>query len=250
MNSTTKGLVIREQTTGENDRLVTLLTAAHGLVRAFVRGGKQLKNRRAAATSLFCYGEFALYRGRDAYTVDSAAPIEVFFGLRQDIDRLAAAQYFAQLSYELAVEEQPAPELLRLLLNTLHLLCKGTKPLVQIKAVFELRALSISGYMPNILACANCGTYETPVMYFDVDGGCIYCENCPKAGAVAVSKTVMTAVRYICLTEPGRIFGFVLSPEQMALLGRVTEQYTLRRLDRRFTTLEFYKSLQAGDATT
>ena len=191
MNSTTKGLVIREQTTGENDRLVTLLTADHGLVRAFVRGGKQLKNRRAAATSLFCYGEFALY-----------------------------------------------------------LLCKGTKPLVQIKAVFELRALSISGYMPNILACANCGTYETPVMYFDVDGGCIYCENCPKAGAVAVPKTVMTAVRYICLTEPGRIFGFALSPEQMALLGRVTEQYTLRRLDRRFTTLEFYKSLQAGDATT
>ena len=213
MNSTTKGLVIREQTTGENDRLVTLLTADHGLVRAFARGGKQLKNRRAAATSLFCYGEFALYRGRDAYTVDSAAPIEVFFGLRQDIDRLAAAQYFAQLSYELAAEEQPAPELLRLLLNTLHLLCKGTKPLVQIK-------------------------------------GCIYCENCPKAGAVAVPKTVMTAVRYICLTEPGRIFGFVLSPEQMALLGRVTEQYTLRRLDRRFTTLEFYKSLQAGDATT
>ena len=250
MNSTTKGLVIREQTTGENDSLVTLLTADHGLVRAFVRGGKQLKNRRAAATSLFCYGEFALYRGRDAYTVDSAAPIEVFFGLRQDIDRLAAAQYFAQLSYELAAEEQPAPELLRLLLNTLHLLCKGTKPLVQIKAVFELRALSISGYMPNILACANCGTYETPVMYFDVDGGCIYCENCPKAGAVAVPKTVMTAVRYICLTEPGRIFGFALSPEQMALLGRVTEQYTLRRLDRRFTTLEFYKSLQAGDATT
>lgn len=53
MNSTTKGLVIREQTTGENDRLVTLLTADRGLVRAFVRGGKQLKNRRAAATSLF-----------------------------------------------------------------------------------------------------------------------------------------------------------------------------------------------------
>lgn len=46
--------------------------------------------------------------------------------MRQDIDRLAAAQYFAQLSYELAAEEQPAPELLRLLLNTLHLLCKGT----------------------------------------------------------------------------------------------------------------------------
>ena len=155
--------------------------------------------------------------------------------MREDIDRLAAAQYFAELSYELAAEEQPAPRIVApaLLVTPCTYSCKGSvKPLVQIKAVFELRALSISGYMPNILACANCGTYETPVMYFDVDGGCIYCERCPKAGAVAVPKTVMTAVRYICLTEPGRIFGFALSPEQMALLGRVTEQYTLRRLDR------------------
>ena len=41
----TKGLVIKEQTVGESDRLVTLLTADYGLVNAFVRGAKQLKNR-------------------------------------------------------------------------------------------------------------------------------------------------------------------------------------------------------------
>ena len=33
----TKGLVIKEQTVGESDRLVTLLTADYGLVNAFVR---------------------------------------------------------------------------------------------------------------------------------------------------------------------------------------------------------------------
>ncbi len=214
---------------------MTLLTADHGLVRAFVRGGKQLKNRRAAATSLFCYGEFALYRGRDAYTVDSAAPLRCFLACGRILIGWQLPNILPSLATNWRRRNNRRRNCLRLLLNTLHLLCKGTKPLVQIKAVFELRALSISGYMPNILACANCGTYETPVMYFDVDGGCIYCENCPKAGAVAVPKTVMTAVRYICLTEPGRIFGFALSPEQMALLGRVTEQYTLRRLDRRST---------------
>ena len=109
--------------------------------------------------------------------------------MRQDIDRLAAAQYFAQLSYELAAEEQPAPELLcACCWNTLHLLCKVAKPLVQIKAVFELRALSISGYMPNILACANCGTYETPVMYFDVDGAAFTVRIAPRQAAVAVPR--------------------------------------------------------------
>ena len=50
----TKGLVIKEQTVGESDRLVTLLTADYGLVNAFVRGAKQLKNRLAASTSHFC----------------------------------------------------------------------------------------------------------------------------------------------------------------------------------------------------
>ena len=52
MNSTTKGLVIREQTTGENDRLVTLLTADHGLVRAFVRGGDRKSTRLNSSHSV------------------------------------------------------------------------------------------------------------------------------------------------------------------------------------------------------
>lgn len=244
MNSTTKALVIREQTTGESDRLVTLLTADYGLIRAFVRGGKQLKNSRTAATSLFCYSDFSLYRGRDAFVVDNASPIEVFFDLRKDIERLSAAQYFAQLTYELAPQEQPAEEMLRLLLNSLHLLCKGSKSITQIKSVFELRIMCLGGYMPNVLACRNCAAYETDIMYFDTEEGCIYCQNCPKSGADAVPKTVMTAIRFICLTEPGRIFSFALSPQQMDLLASVTEKYVISRVGRRLTTLEFYKSLK------
>lgn len=243
MNITTRALVIREQTTGESDRLVTLLTADYGLVRAFVRGAKQPKNKRAAATSLFCYGEFALYKGRDAFVVDNATPIEVFFDLRKDIERLAVAQYFAQLTCDLAAEEQPAQELLRLLLNALHLLCKGSRSIAQIKAVFEFRSMCLGGYMPNILACKNCATYETPLMYFDTDEGCIYCENCPKSGAVPVPKTVITAIRFICLTEPERIFSFTLNAENLALLASVAEKYVVSRVGRRLTTLEFYKSL-------
>ena len=45
MRRTTKGLVIKEQTIGESDRLVTLLTADFGLVKSFVRRAKQLKIR-------------------------------------------------------------------------------------------------------------------------------------------------------------------------------------------------------------
>lgn len=244
MQRKTKGLVIKEQTIGESDRLVTLLTADFGLVKAFVRRAKQLKSRLNSATTLFAYCDFSLYKSKDAFVVDDAAPIEVFFNLRQDIDRLTLAQYFAQLAYELSAEEQPQEELLRLILNSLHLLCKGEKSISQIKAVFEFRALCLGGYMPSVLACDNCGTYETPLMYFDTMEGKIYCENCPKAGAVPVPKNVITAVRFICLTEPTKIFSFSLSAENISLLESIAEKYTVSRIQRRLSALEFYKGLQ------
>lgn len=243
MGTLTKGLVIREQTIGESDRLVTLLTADYGLVRAFVRGAKQVKNRLASSTSLFAYSDFSLYRGRDAFSVDNASPIEVFFDLRKDIERLAVAQYFAQLAYELAEEEQPAPEMLSVLLNSLHLLCNSNKDIRIIKAVVEMRFLSLSGYMPNILACANCSVYETDVMYFDTLDGCIYCENCGRAGAIACPKNVITAIRFICLTEPKKIFSFSLSEDNIRLLSDISEKYLLTRLQRKLPTLEFYKGI-------
>ncbi len=242
MRRTTKGLVIREQTIGESDRLVTLLTADFGLVKAFVRRAKQIKSRMNSATTLFAYSDFSLYKSKDAFVVDDAVPAEVFFGLRKDIDRLA--QYFAQLAYEMSAEEQPEEELLRLTLNSLHLLCKGEKKLAQIKAVFEFRALCLGGYMPSVLACDNCGTYETEIMYFDTLEGRIYCENCPKAGAVMLPKNVITAVRFICLTEPSKIFSFSLSDENIALLADIAEKYTMSRIQRKLNALEFYKGLQ------
>ncbi len=244
MAASTKGLVIKQQTIGESDRLVTLLTADYGLVRAFVRGAKQMKNRLSSSTSLFAYSDFTLYKGKDAFVVDNASPIEVFFELRQDIESLALAQYFAQLAYELGYEEQPEEEMLSVMLNALHLLCRDKKDKRIIKSAVELRLMSLGGYMPNILACASCGTYETDTMYFDTLDGCIYCESCPKAGALVCAKNVITAVRYICLTEPKKIFSFSLSEENLETLSALSEKYLLSSLQKKFTTLEFYKGLK------
>lgn len=243
MKATTKGLVIREQTIGESDRLVTLLTADYGLVRAFVRGAKQVKSRLASSTSLFAYSNFSIYRGKDAFVVDNAVPIEVFFDLRKDIVKLSLAQYFVQLAFELGEEEHPSPEMLSVMLNSLHLLCNSNKDERIIKTAVEFRLLSLGGYMPSILACASCSTYETDLMFFDTLDGCIYCENCGKAGAVACPKNVITAIRFICLTEPKKIFSFSLSDENLSLLSSISEKYLISRIQKNLQTLAFYKSL-------
>lgn len=244
MQTTTKGLIIREQTIGESDRLVTLLTADFGLIKAFVRRAKTFKNQNLSSTSLFVYGDFALYKGKDAYVIDNASPIEVFFDLRADIERLSLAQYFAQLTYYLGAEEQPAPEMLRLVLNALHLLCKGERNTKIIKSAVEMRMLTLGGYMPNLLACYRCGVFESDIMYFDIEEGCIYCKDCFRNNALTAPLGVITAIRYICLSEDvGKVFSFSLSDENIDILADITEKYLLSRIDGRLTTLEFYKSL-------
>ena len=243
MQLTTKGLIIKEQTVGESDRLVTLLTAEFGLIKAFVRRAKALKNQNASSTSLFVYGDFTLYKGKEAYIVDNATPIEVFFDLRRDIETLSLAQYFVQLTYFLCSEEHPAPETLRLVLNALHLLCKGNKSPKLIKAAVEMRMLCLGGYMPNILACYRCGAYSSDMMFFDIEEGCIYCENCFRNNALEAPHSVISAVRYICLSDIAKVFSFSLGEENLSILANICEKYTLKHIDSKLTTLEFYKTL-------
>ena len=243
MQTKTKGLIIREQSIGESDRLVTLLTDDFGLIKAFVRRAKSYKNQNLSSTSLFVYGEFTLYKGKDAYVIDNASPIEVFFDLRGDIEKLALAQYFAQLVYFTGSEEQPSHDMLRLVLNALHLLCKGKRPPAIIKSAVEMRMMALGGYMPDILACYRCGTYESDIMYFDVQEGCIYCKDCYRNDALEAPLGVITAVRFICLSDISKVFSFNLSNDNINILSDICEKYILSRVDGRLTALEFYKGL-------
>ncbi|MBR3738710.1 MAG: DNA repair protein RecO [Eubacterium sp.] len=243
MRLTTKGLIIKEQTIGESDRLVTLLTAEFGLVKAFVRRAKNLKNQNVSSTSLFVYGDFVLYKGKDAYVIDSASPTEVFFDLRRDIETLALAQYFAQLTYFLGAEEHPAPETLKLVLNALHLLCKNKMNPRQLKAIVEMRMLCLGGYMPNVLACYRCGKFESDLMFFDIEEGCIYCDECFRNNAIAAPSSVIAAIRFICLSDISKVFSFKLGEENLEILADICEKYMLSRIDGKLSTLEFYKTI-------
>ena len=65
MQVKTQGLIIREQTVGESDRLVTVLTRDAGVVRAFARRAKNLKDSKSAATQLLCYSRLSIFKGRE-----------------------------------------------------------------------------------------------------------------------------------------------------------------------------------------
>lgn len=245
MSLNTKGLIIKEQNVGERDKLVTVLTADMGIIRAFVRGAKSVKSNKQSATGLLSYSELTMYEGRDAYVIDDAKPVEVFFGLRNDIEKLALAQYFAELAFELAPKESGAGEYLRVILNCLYFLANGKYPPAKLKAIAELRLLSLSGYMPNLVACDKCGEYESNTMYFNFEHGLLYCENCAGSEiALPIPLEIISAMRHIVFAELAVLFEFSLPDESYEELSYITETYLKTKTDRAFRTLDFYKSLR------
>jgi DNA repair protein RecO len=246
MQLKTWGLVIKEQTIGESDRLVTVLTRDEGVLRAFAKRAKNMKDSKSSATQLLCYSRFNIYKGRDKYIINDAFPIEVFFDLRKAITKLALAQYFCQLAAELAPEGVEASEFLRIVLNTLHFLCKDKRPELVLKSIFEMRILTCAGYMPNLIYCEDCGAYEAEKMHFTVGEGKIFCDDCfvkTEELSVTLGQAAMKAMRHIVYSDFEKLYSFSLSDTAAKELSVACETYMLNIIQKRLDTLEFYHSL-------
>ncbi len=241
MRMNTDALVLRVTDTGESDRLVTLLTAEYGVLRAFANRAKKINNRMHGATQSLCYGDFSVYKSRDSYIIDDAVAKEVFFGLRENIEKLSLAQYFCSLAMELAPEMEPARDYLRVILNSMHLLESGRRSSNFLKAVTELKLMAISGFMPDLTACSECGAQPSGELYFNISDGCIYCRGC--GSGERINSTVLTAMRHVCANPIERMYSFSLPVQDEKRFAEVCESFLLSQTGKKFKTLEFYKSL-------
>ena len=244
MRLTTEALIIRENNNiGEADRFVTALTKDLGVVRASARGARNLKSRNASATQLLSYSRLTLYKGREKYIIDDAEPLQVFFDLRTDLEKLALAQYFCELAGVLAPQEEPAEEILRLMLNALHFLGSGRRTPLQIKAVLELRLLAHAGFMPDLTACSACGEYDGSSMWLRLQKGVLICGKCAQKqppDGMLVGGNVLAAMRHILYSPLEKSFSFTMTAEGMSSLAAACEAFLLTQLNRGFHTLDFY----------
>lgn len=252
MKLNTPGIIIRETPVGESDKLLAILTAENGLVRAFADGARRMKGRNAAATSLLSYCHFSLYKNKDTYKVSDAAVIDLFFDLRYDLEGLALAQYFCELALRQVPEGNESAVFLRLLLNALFLLMHKKKEPELIKAVYELRFAAEAGYLPDLAICSGCGAENFDRIYFDYKAGVLFCPNCkrpPNSVGVTLNNTVLSAMRHIVYAPFGKIFSFTVPKQDLQLLSACSEKFVSVQTEYHYQTLEFYKSVCIKDKT-
>lgn len=242
---TTKALILRETQYKDNDKLLSVLTEELGLITAKARGVKRKNSTLRSGCQLLCYSELTLFEKNGYYTVNEAEPLNMFMGLRTDIELLSLGSYFAQLLETVAAQDQVDPELLSLGLNSLYALDKLSKSQLLVKAAFELRLLALSGYPPNLDGCASCGDVSARQFYFGE--GVLLCDSCRRLSGMGESRNlsegVLAAMLHILRCPRQKLFSFALPEQSLKELGEITERFLLTQMDQRFSSLEFYKRL-------
>ena len=104
----TKGVVLRETQTKEADKILTVLTPERGKLAVIARGARRKGSKIAAASELLAFSELVLYQRGSWYYLDEASTITLFGRLRTDIELLALASYFAEMTEAVSAEEMPA----------------------------------------------------------------------------------------------------------------------------------------------
>lgn len=240
-----QGLVIRVTPYNDTDALLTVLTGTHGKLTMKARGLKRKNSPLVAPCQLLAYGEYTLFEYRNMYTINEASTIELFSGLRKDLQLLSLGTYFAQVAEVLSQEDLPNPELLSLALNCLYALSNLGVPENKVKSIFELRSACIAGYTPDLQGCHICGNPYADRL--DISEGMLQCSSCNRYSSggirMPLSPGMLDAMRYICSCDPRKLFAFSIGEDTLEELSHVTESYLTTQLERGFSTLDFYKSL-------
>lgn len=247
MRIQTKGLILTEQNVGESDKLVTILTESNGIIRCFAKNAKNIKSNTCTGSQSLCYSRLSIFAGRDKYILDQAEPLNVFYELRSDIEKLALAQYFCELLINIVPEGSEATQYLRLALNSIYFIANGKRPLPLLKAVFELRLLSLAGFMPDLVCCDECKIYESDCMYFSKASGTLLCKDCYKGqeNYIPLSRGALTSMRHSIYAEFEKIFSFNVTGDALKEFSTASEQYLLYTVEKHFSSLDFYNAIKS-----
>lgn len=179
-----EAVVLRTHKLAEADRIITLLTRQHGVVRAVARGVRRTSSRFGSRLEPFTHVDLQLARGRNLDTVTQAVTRTPFgAAICADYDRYTAASVMLETAERLVAEEhQPSLQQYLLLVGALRAMVAGEHRGGDVLDSFLLRSMAVAGYAPSCWACASCGL-EGPHRSFSPAAGGSLCSRCRVPGS-------------------------------------------------------------------
>lgn len=225
-------IVLRTHKLGEADRVIVMLCAERGKVRAVAKGVRKTKSRLGGRLEPMSHLAAQLYEGRgELHTVSQVETLDHFRPVRDNLDRLTKGLALLEVVDQLSFDWEPAPRLHAMLLGALRTLA-DRDPAMLVPA-FYLKLLEAEGVgfdWDRCVACSGLGDDVELVAIDPLEGG-VLCRDCRRG--FPVSPGALDLMRR---TVTGGLVGVLAEPPSPAvhevevLANRLMEHHLERRL--------------------
>jgi DNA repair protein RecO (recombination protein O) len=169
---------------GEADRVLHLYTLERGRVGAVAKGIRRTKSRFGGRLEPLSHVELMLHQGAgELQTVTGVELIRPHHAAREDGYRLSVGLLGAEAMLRLFGEPEANPKAFEAVTKFLDLLddlptrAPARPALDPLALSFQLKLLWLSGYLPHLTSCANCGATEELIGFSPRAGGAV-CRTC------------------------------------------------------------------------
>lgn len=245
----TDGVILKRSDWGEADRMITVFTPGLGKIRAVAPGARKPQSRKSGHLELFTHGTYVLARGRTFDKITQAATLEYYPRFRESLDRVSCVSLAAELIDRFLEEHDENAPLYELLLKTLAILddpAESPNPFLALR-FFEVRALGLLGYQPQVHFCISCSEPLVPVdQFFSVEGGGAVCQECAagQEGLLPLPLDLLKVVRFFQSRPWVEVRGLRLTPSLDVGLESLLRSYVGSLLERDLRSEKFLREVR------
>ena len=194
----TEAIVLRSIRYGEADRVLHLYTLDRGRVGAVAKGVRKTKSRFGARLEPLSHVELQLHQGSgELQTVTGVSLLSSHHAAREDSYRLNVGLVAAEAMLRLFPEQEANERAFRALARFLELLDElepgaGRPQADPLVLSFQLKLLWLSGYLPHVTSCADCGG-ETGLAGYSPRAGGAVCRDCDGSSSIGTTSIPLSA---------------------------------------------------------
>jgi DNA repair protein RecO (recombination protein O) len=197
-------LVLSSAPLNEQDKLVCLLTAKRGLLKAVAPGAAKMKNRFGSLLELFTAGDFFFYLNeeKELATLSKGEIKESFFNVVSSADNIFYFYLIAEIVLKFIHPNQHDERLYKLLLAILRGRREGQSAMNWLLLYFLVWFLRSEGLLFNPERCANCSATPLPRAWVRRDYRGLLCANCKTDERLTLGREELAFLHWTARHHP------------------------------------------------
>ena len=202
----TQAFVLSTTPLNEQDKLVSLLTAEKGILKAVAPGSLKAGNRFGALLELFTEGDFFYYwkENKEIITISKGEIINSHFNLVSDSTNIFYFYMISEVLLKFVPANQRDKRIYRLIASIIKSRENGTD-MAQLLLYFLVWILRIEGMMFDPQVCYNCFCKDIRMAWLKTDFRGILCQKCRTSEKFMLKNEELQYIKWTESNSPSHL---------------------------------------------